>query len=424
MGKSLTGKDLGEGIIQKKDGRYEARYVDRFGKRKSITGKDLTDVKERFQSAVYENKKETNLKDDIKLNEWFQKWLFVSKYDIIRENTKRQYHQVYTKHIAPMLGNFYLKDITQMKIRELLKQLAEDGYKYETKNKVRIILLDMFNKAMIDDYVCKNPVKGITVKKDERDVRVLSKTDQFDFFECVKGTFYDNLFTVAVNSGLRIGEAAALRWEDIDWDKNVIHVKRTLVYQKYLEDEKKTFHFELPKTSTSYRDIPINKRCSLALKKQYMQKQIVKAKAPKSKEVEEQFRDLLFVTSFNTPLNSQIVCDVISRILREINLMRDDAETIEPFSFHCFRHTFATRCFEAGIAPKTVQRYLGHATLAMTMDLYTSVLDTQKEMEMKKLDTNLNELDDSINDIIIERFEDAVKENPSNILAIDNYKIS
>ncbi len=58
---------------------------------------------------------------------------------------------------------------------------------------------------------------------------------------------------------------------------------------------------------------------------------------------------------------------------------------MELFSAHCFRHTFATRCFEAGIQPKTVQAYLGHATLQMTMDLYTAVMPKYLVSEMDKI---------------------------------------
>ena len=54
MGKSLDGKELGHGILQKKNGRYEARYTDRFGKRVSISGRNLKDVKKRFNEAIYE----------------------------------------------------------------------------------------------------------------------------------------------------------------------------------------------------------------------------------------------------------------------------------------------------------------------------------------------------------------------------------
>ena len=417
MGKGLDGKELGVGIVQKKNGRYEARYSDRFGNRKSISGYDLKDVKKRFNEAIYENEKEINIRDNIKLDDWYEKWMKIYKYDSIRDNTKRHYNQVYKKHISPYLGNYYIKDITQLQIRELLKNLSRQGYQYETKNKERILLLDMFNKAIIDEFVKRNPAKGITIKRNEEtDIQVLSIEDQAAFFDCCKGTFYDNLFNVAISTGMRIGELAALRWNDIDFENNVIHVVRTLVYQKYEEDNCKTFHFELPKTKTSLRDIPINKQCKTALQKQYLQKNVVKNKAPKEKKVDEQFQDLLFTTKFNTPLNSQIVCDAIDRIVKEINLTRDVTDEMEVFSAHCFRHTFATRCFEAGIQPKTVQTYLGHATLQMTMDLYTSVLEEHKMSEMNKLET----IFDGINgdDYIQQKYESVMSKQCENIINI------
>ena len=423
MGKDLNGKELGEGIIQKKNGIYEARYIDRFGKRKSIAGKDLKDVKKRFNEAIYENQQEINIRDNIKLNDWYDKWMNVYKYNVIRDNSKRHYNHVFRKNISPYLGNFYLKDITQLQIRELIKKLDKEGYHYETKNKVRIMLLDIFNKAMIDEFVRKNPAKGITIKRDEEnDVQVLSIEDQSDFFDCCKGTFYDNFFNVAVSTGMRVGELAALRWEDIDFEKMVIHVKRTLVYQKYDEDKKKTFHFELPKTKTSIRDIPINRQCEISLKKQYMQKNIVKNKAPE-KNIDKQFEDLLFTTKFNTPLNSQIVCDAIKRIVNEVNVTRDVLDEMELFSCHCFRHTFATRCFEAGIKPKTVQGYLGHATLQMTMDLYTSVLKEHQMLEMEKLDEILNKIDLNKDNLAEERYEKECSKKRDNIVNYGDYLV-
>ncbi len=62
---------------------------------------------------------------------------------------------------------------------------------------------------------------------------------------------------------------------------------------------------------------------------------------------------------------------------------------MELFLAHCFRHTFATRCFEAGIQPKTVQAYLGHATLQMTMDLYTAVMPKYLVSEMDKISRSI-----------------------------------
>ena len=417
MGKDLNGKELGKGIIQKQNGRYEARFQNRFGKRISISGNNLKDVKKRYNEAIYEDEKEINIRDNIKLDKWYEKWMNIYKYDSVRDNTKRAYNQVYQKHISPTLGNYNIQDITQLQIRELLKKKKKEGLGYETRNKIKILFVDIFNKAMIDQFVNRNPAKGITVKRDEeRDIQVLSLENQIAFFDCCKGTFYDNFFNVALQTGMRIGELAALRWKDVDWKNNVIHVTRTLVYQKYEEDDKKTFHFEDPKTNTSTRDIPINKQCSIFLKKQFIQKKVIETKAPLVKKPDKQFQDLLFTTKFNTPLNSQIVLDAIEKIVNEVNMTRDYTEELEMFSCHCFRHTFATRCFEAGIKPKTVQKYLGHATLQMTMDLYTSVLQEHMSSEMNKLDDIFEKIEDYGDNITEQRFASSVENTPNNII--------
>ena len=110
---------------------------------------------------------------------------------------------------------------------------------------------------------------------------------------------------------------------------------------------------------------------------------------PTKKKCQEEFSKLLFTTKYGTPLNSELYCEAIDKIVNEMNLMRDELEKIEKFSGHTFRHTFATRCFEAGIAPKTVQKYLGHATLQMTMDLYTSVMEDKKQEDIALLESSI-----------------------------------
>ena len=91
------------------------------------------------------------------------------------------------------------------------------------------------------------------------------------------------------------------------------------------------------------------------------------------------------MTKFNTPLNSQIYSDSIKAVIRQINLTRAYDNQFEVFSGHTFRHTFATRCFEAGVEAKVVQSYLGHASLKMTMDLYTHVTDEKSSLDIEKI---------------------------------------
>lgn len=411
MGKDLLGKELGQGYMQRKDGKYTFRYVDRFGKRVSLYGEKFCDLRTDASKVVFEDKNQSNLVDETTtLNEFFEKWINIYKYQVIRENTKRHYKQIYEKHIKPTLGRLRLVQITQLKIKELIKELDEKGYKYETKNKVKVILVDIFNKALIDDFVRKNPAKGISVVRDEEtDMRVLSQEEQSVFFECCKGTFYDNLFVTAVTSGLRPGEVCGLTWDDIDFENKKISVNRTLLYQKLDGDKQKEFHIELPKTRTSLRTVPMNKQCSLALKKQVMQSNVIMAKSPK--KLKKEFKNLVFTTRFGTPINSQILCDAIKHIVDEINLVRDDLEQFENFSGHCFRHTFATRCFEAGIQPKTVQALLGHASLNMTMDLYTHVLKEHQEDEMNKLENVLDNVLDVSENMLEKKISGMEKSN-------------
>ena len=405
MGKDLKGKELGTGLRQKSNGVYSARYVDRFGNRKEIYDRSLAELKRKLNTALHDDANGNNVEDNsITLSQWFKSWIEIHKYKVIRNNTKMYYTQLYTKHIEPFLGKKKIKDMTQLNLKALLNELDQKGYHYETKNKVRIMLLDMFDKAMVDNYVLKNPCKGIRLARDEKkDMRVFSREEQAEFFECSKGTFYDNLFVVAVSTGLRQGEICALTWDDIDFEKKEISVTKTLLYQKLEGDTQKEFHLNPPKTRTSKRTVPISKQCETALKKQYIQRNNVMAR--KSAKPLEGFENLLFTTKYGTPICNQILLDAIKRIIEEINLCRDELEQFEIFSPHCFRHTFATRCFEAGIQPKTVQTYLGHATLQMTMDLYTSVLGNHRQEEMQKLENVLNDVFECVDNNIEEKFK-------------------
>lgn len=380
MGKDLKGKELGVGITQRKDGLYQGRYKDRFGKYKTIYNKKLGDLRKELAIAIADNQLYTSVRDEIKLDDWFKRWVDVYKKKSVRPNTLREYTHIYNKNISPILGNRNINSLVKTDIQQLIKKVNDDGYLYERQNKVKVILTDMFARAIEDDLMIKNPAKGVKLYQDKiSSARALTIGEQDVFFEFCKNTFYDNLFNVAVNTGLRPGELFALTIEDINFEEKYIDVNKTLVYQKYLDDECKTFHLEPPKTKQSYRHVPINSTCIDYLKRQVELKEIVSSRRPKMQT------DYLFVTRFNTPLNSVIYSDAIRSVIRRINETRNPKNQFDFFSGHTFRHTFATRCLEAGIQPKVVQSYLGHATLKMTMDLYTHVTDEKATEDIERI---------------------------------------
>lgn len=437
MGKDLKGKELGEGLSQRKDGVYCGRFTNRFGDRKSFYDIKLPTVKTELNKAKYEDSQKINVKESkITLNDWYYTWLNVHKEGLLKANTRRLYNQVYEQHISPALGKYKLQDFSTTQIKNFLIYLKKNkNLDYESQKRAKIMLQDMFDKSINDELLHKNPAKGIKIIREVKEVngeesgevRVLSIEEQQEFFDCSKGSFYNNLFTVMLCTGLRMGECCALTWKDIDLDKMEINVSKTLIYQKWEEhgDTKKTFHIDTPKTKSSNRIIPINRQCELALKKQWLQKQVISKKRPKN--TTNDFMDLLFTTKFNTPINAQILNDAIKAIIEEINLTKDFLEEIEVFSSHCFRHTFATRCYEADIPLFTIQKFLGHATLEMTTKLYASVLKEKKEKDMKLLenilDSTLTVSDERIEELYT-KSGDGADINMENIISFNGVKLA
>ena len=340
----------------------------------------MRELRKELAEAIAGNENFTSIKDEITLDRWFDRWMEIYKEKSIRPNTKREYTHIYRKSISPYIGGRHINSLVKSDIQRLVDRASDDGYGYERQNKIKVILRDMLQRAVEDNLVINNPVSGIKLRANkEIKAKSLTLDEQSDFFCYCRNTFYDNLFNVAVNTGLRPGELFALQISDIDLENGFIDVNKTLVYQKYLEDNGKTFHVEPPKTKQSCRKVPINSVCRLYLERQMDLKLVVSQKRPK------QQNNYLFVTKFNTPLNSVIYSDAIKAVIRQINLTRPFDNQFEIFSGHTFRHTFATRCFENGVDAKVVQSYLGHASLKMTMDLYTHVTEEKSMTDIEKI---------------------------------------
>ena len=389
MGKDLKGKELGAGLSQRKDGSYQGRFKNRFGKYEYKYNRNLTDLRKELALAIADNQNFLSVRDNITLDSWFSRWIDIYKKKSVRPNTLREYTHIYNKNISPYLGRRNINSLVKSDIQILIDKAADSNYKYERQNKIKCILSDMFSRAIEDELMVKNPAKGVKLRADkELKAFALTVEQQADFLEASRGTFYDNLFNVAVNTGLRPGELFALTLDDIHFDERYIDVNKTLVYQKYLDDDCKTFHIEPPKTKQSYRHVPMNSECSKYLERQLELKKVIKNKRPKEQN------DYLFVTKYNTRLNSQIYADSIRAIIKQINLTRSFDNEFPVFSGHTLRHTFATRCFEAGVQPKVVQSYLGHATLQMTMNLYTHVTDKKASNDIERIVADKNNVVD------------------------------
>ena len=225
MGKDLKGKELGAGLSQRKDGLYQARYSDRWGKRKTIYRKNLRELRKELAEAIAGNENFTSIKDEITLDRWFDRWMEIYKEKSIRPNTKREYTHIYRKSISPYIGGRHINSLVKSDIQRLVDRASDDGYGYERQNKIKVILRDMLQRAVEDNLVINNPVSGIKLRANkEIKAKSLTLDEQSDFFCYCRNTFYDNLFNVAVNTGLRPGELFALQISGKSWKMRNIHL--------------------------------------------------------------------------------------------------------------------------------------------------------------------------------------------------------
>lgn len=366
MGKSLNGKELGKGISQRKeDGLYIARFTNRFGKRQVISDKTYNGIQKKLREAIVADEKAINvINSNMTLDEWYDKWINTCKKNC-RNNTKETYAKHY-KRIKNALGWRKLNKLNLVVMQDAINELRTDN---ERKNSKKI-LVDMLEKAVASDLIPKNVAKQITTeitKEEKKPRRVLTVKETEIFLAEAESTFYYNLFVVALETGMRIGELSGLQWEDIDYKEKVVHVRHSMTY--FSKDGKYQFELHPTKTNKGLRDIPLTSKAIVALRQQHFIKQML---VNSGKESLNGFENLVFVTKNNRPTTQFLVSECIGGILKRIHKNNPDL-VFEKITPHCFRHTFATRWLEAGVPIKTVSAMLGHSQLQLTTDLYMHV---------------------------------------------------
>ena len=377
MGKSIKGKELGKGITQRKsDGLYQGRFVNRFGKTQTIYASNLNELRKKMREEQYEDEKALNVvTKDVTLDEWYEIWMNTCKKNC-RNSTKESYATHY-KRIQKELGWRKLTSLNLIIMQNALNGLVSDNARKNTKK----ILVDMLEKAIDSDLLTKNVAKQLNTvisKEDKRERRVLTVSETELFLGEAQSSYYYNLFVLALETGMRIGELCGLQWQDIDFEKKVLYVRHTLCY--FRKDGKYIFEMHDAKTKNGRRTIPLTTKALAALRRQRIQKQKILFKGI---ETEEQYRDLVFVTKNNRPTQQFIVQEAICAVVNRICKVHLDYELFSP---HCLRHTFATRAIENGMQPKTLQKILGHGSLQMTMDLYCHVTEDTLFTEMMKME--------------------------------------
>ncbi len=370
-------------IRQRKNGLWEGQYtagIADSGKpiKKSVYGKTQREVAQKITSLT--NDLNTGIfiaPDKITVSEWFSIWEKDYLIDV-KQSTVNQYSYQFRIHIKPELGNIKLQKLTGPMIQGFYGRVQKPhkikgangkilnckGLSPKSVKNLHGCLHKCMDQAIKAGYIRSNPCDACTlpkvVKKEMRTV-----TDVSQFIDIIKGDEYENLYILAVFSGMRQGEIIGLTWDCIDYENRIISVEKQLRKDHSLAGSE--YSFSSTKNGKK-RIISPAQYVFNALKREEKKQIANKLKYGSSFNNSD---NLVFTNEIGGHLSAVTVRNHLSRLLK--------ANGIEGIRFHDLRHSFATISLENGEDIKTVSENLGHATVAFTMDIYAHVTEAMKK---------------------------------------------
>ncbi len=286
------------------------------------------------------------------------------------------------KHIEHHLGDYYIDEILPKDIQAFYNQVSvkEDQSRISRRFMIEIrqLLKHCFTYAVDNRYILSSPMTSsiIMPKVDDPDPhkRFMSYEEVSQLLNCVQGSVrYFTLCKLLVMSGLRIGEALGLYWDDIDVQHHRIHVRRAVVCDYYYIDGKKHERYIIGKTKTKWsrRSIPIPHEAILLLQEWRLH---VAMDQKWTQRIQQKGNEhLVFPNQHGNLMNYSTLQDHFKKYLRAHGAGQLHA------SFHRLRHSFGSFLLEQGEELVVVSRLLGHKNIRITADIYVTVTEKLKE---------------------------------------------
>lgn len=379
--KDSKGRVLKQGESQRKDGRYSYRYVGLDGKRKEVYASSLNELRQK-EKQIFRDSELGIRCEDITLDECFDRYMS-TKYNL-RETTYCQYVSIYNYHVrGTSLGEKKIKQIHRSDMllfcKEKLNTLAGTSVKVLLR-----LLYSVFEFAVEDDYILKNPAKGCSkTLPGSKPKEAIPDNELEKFFEYAESKNLGNdvlpLARFLLGTGLRIGEATGLTWKDVDLNSGAVTVNKQLRYVRGNDGIYKHVITDV-KTESGNRIVPLSEEM-VALMKSYKESTFFKNKNKGC--VIDGYTGFVFLTNCGNPMNATGVDGLMKRI--ENKYKAETGEDMAHVSCHLLRHTFCTRMAQKGMNPQALQYIMGHADFTLTANVYISEDAFHAEKEFRRV---------------------------------------
>jgi integrase len=296
------------------------------------------------------------------LQDWFEN---IQKQQV-RRTTYLKQEPILRKVILPVLGHFHLQKLTPQHIQKLYSDKANEGWKPGSIRNIHKILHKALKNAVRWKLVPHNVCDLVSLPRQVRhQAQVLTKGQAVQLLRASQGHPLEPLIVLALTTGMRHGEIAALRWSEINVEANTLEIKRTVTFisgHGYIEGE--------PKTEKSKRTIVLPRFVVRSLEKHRLRQLAYRIKAGS----QWQDRDLVFCNAVGYYRNPSTTEQAFHRLLVRAGL--------PTMRIHDLRHSAATLLIMVmKMPPNLVQELLGHDDIETTLGLYTHAdPDMQREM--------------------------------------------
>ncbi len=396
--KSNTRAAQGSGSIrQRKDGRWEARYVAGHdpgtGKliRRSIYGATQKEVRQKLTSIVAALDDGTyQAPNKITVGEWLDIWIKEYVGDV-KPLTLVSYQGIIDHKLKPNLGAIKLNALTAPIIQQLYNKLLEGSAKAsplsaKTVKNVHGVLHSALKQAVLVDYIRSNPADAVKVPRAPKaELSIMEGEDIARFLKIIQGTRFETLFLIDLFTGLRRGELLGLTWDCIDFKRRRITVKRQLQFERgknarfYLNSPKngKGRVLAIPPTVLQLFTTQRRRQAEWRLRNGpiWMEDGDVYTDASCQKREPVQL-------VFTDEQGKHIMPDVVYHAFKKAAAQIGKTE----LRFHDLRHAYAVASIQAGDDVKIVQHNLGHATAAFTLDVYAAAWDSMKDASADRME--------------------------------------
>ncbi len=293
---------------------------------------------------------------------------------VCKRNTWQGYEAIIRLHLSPAWKGKKLKQIKRADVKKLLLQRQQAGLSPKTVENIKALVSGILTHAYEEDLIQTNPALklGRFILKGNRRKHInhLTKEQVSKFLSVAYAEFPKHypLLLCAFRTGMRLGELLGLAWEDINFDANLIEVRRSYSHS----------HFSTPKShKTRYVDMSNQLRQTLlAHRLQLFQK--FSGKLPEC-QFQEHSIQLVFPNGDGKPQDADnLRSRVFHKIIEKADLPR--------FRIHDIRHTFASMLLQQGEPLNYVKDQLGHASIQTTVDVYGHIVPGSNRNAVNKLD--------------------------------------